>query len=1081
MSIKYHSLASSDFVEDWTDTGRITVNDDWSAVDSVMGYLGDTNPPGSTPRNAQTLTGEALGAVDVIANQTNTAITNGGVAEFHIANPTVALQGSGTADVPSLVFHLDATGRKDLVFSASVRDIDGSGDNAVQQIAVQYRVGETGPWTNLPAGYVADATSGPSVAGGAIPISVALPAAVNGQGLVQIRVLTTDASGSDEWVGIDDISIVSVSDGTGPDTAGPLLAPADFSDPDDGAINVAPTSNIVVRFTEVVKAGTGDIVISDGMGDVRTIAVNDATQVSFVGGTMTINPTAPLLTARTYEVTMAPGVVTDQAGNAFAGLTPGQLDFVTEGPAIPLKIYEIQGAGHLSAYDGFKVITEGVVTAVDTNGFYIQDATGDGDAATSDAVFVFTGGAPPASAVVGALVRVEGVVDEFRPGGADGADNLTITEIISPTVTAIGTGSVAATVIGAGGRTPPTEVIDDDGLTQYQPASDGIDFYESLEGMVVRIEGAQAVSNTNDFGETYVIASGGAGATGENARGGITLSDGDFNPEKIQLDDDAGLFAGYTPGHSQGDQLGDVTGIVSYAFGSYEVLVTAPVVPVNDFTLARETTSLAGDRDQLSIASYNLENLDAAESAVRFEQFAADIVGALNAPDIIGVQEVQDADGPGTGPDLSGAATAQRLIEAIVAAGGPRYVYVEVAPSAPGQTGGEGGGNIRNGFLYNPERVDYVDGSARLVEDAAYAGSRRPLVADFVFNDEVVTAANVHFTSRGGSDPLFGAQQPPSNAGEAARIAQAAALRSYLEAVAAADPAANIVALGDFNGYYFEESLETLQAGGFLANLYETLPEAERYSYLFEGNAQPFDNILVSASLADGALFDAVHRNAEFSTGPTDHDPVVALLSIAVEDLRLGGGAGVDSLAGGWGNDSLFGGSGVDTVSGGRGDDQLLGESGDDSLDGGRGRDTLEGGSGADTLSGGLGDDRLVGDSADDRLVGGSGADTLLGGAGGDRFVFETLADFDPAGRDWIADFRQPDRIDLSAIDAQTDLAGDQAFAFIGSDAFTAAGQLRAVRDGALQIVSGDVDGDGQADFSFQVSAARLGAGDFLL
>ena len=90
-------------------------------------------------------------------------------------------------------------------------------------------------------------------------------------------------------------------------------------------------------------------------------------------------------------------------------------------------------------------------------------------------------------------------------------------------------------------------MIDDDGLHLYDPATDGIDFYESLEGMLVTVDAPLVVASTTSFGETYVVASGGAGATGINARGGITISDGDLNPERIQIDDTDALFAGYDP------------------------------------------------------------------------------------------------------------------------------------------------------------------------------------------------------------------------------------------------------------------------------------------------------------------------------------------------------------------------------------------------------------------------------------------------------------------------------------------------------------------------------------------------------
>ena len=199
------------FSQDWSNTGLITVNDDWSGVPSIIGYRGDglTAATGVNPQTV--LAGDDTAPVlDVIANQTSTGLTTGGVAEFDgIANPTVALQGSVTARAPYIKIFLDTTNANQIQLSYNVRDIDGSTDNAVQQVALQYRVGSSGNFTNIAGGYIADATTGPSLATLVTSVSLTLPAAVNQQPHVELRIITTDAAGSDEWVGIDDISITA--------------------------------------------------------------------------------------------------------------------------------------------------------------------------------------------------------------------------------------------------------------------------------------------------------------------------------------------------------------------------------------------------------------------------------------------------------------------------------------------------------------------------------------------------------------------------------------------------------------------------------------------------------------------------------------------------------------------------------------------------------------------------------------------------------------------------------------------------------------------------------------------------------
>lgn len=572
---------------------------------------------------------------------------------------------------------------------------------------------------------------------------------------------------------------------------------------------------------------------------------------------------------------------------------------ITNDDPIALSIGAIQGEGHRSAYDGQTVLTTGIVTAVDSNGFYLQSATGDGNSGTSDGVFVFTNSAP--NVHVGDGLSVRGVVSEFAGDDA----GLTVTEITAPVVTVESSGNAlpTAVLIGMGGILPPTESIDDDGLTSYDPAHDGIDFWESLEGMRVTVDAPQAVSNTNAFGETDVVASHGDGATGVNDRGGITLSPGDYNPEKIQIDDDSAIFNGFTPGYTIGDQLSSVTGVVNYSFDNYEVLVTDAVTVTKDATTVRETTVLAGDANHLSIATYNLENLDTSDN--KFDVLAGDIVYNLKAPDIIAVQEIQDTDGAGNGPDLSGTVTAQGLIDAIYAQSGLHYAYVEIAPTMAGSTGGEPGGNIRNGYLYNLDRVDYVEGSAELVPGSAYAGTRSPLVAQFEFAGQTITTINVHLTSRLGSDPLWGNDQPADNAGDAARTAQAAGVKAYIQEHLADDPAMNIAVLGDWNGFYFEDAQTQLTdpaQGGVMTNLATLLPEEERYSYLFEGNAQLIDNILVTGGLVSGAHYDAVHLNSQVTgTRPTDHDPQVALLLLgaAPTDLALSHASVAENLPAG--------------------------------------------------------------------------------------------------------------------------------------------------------------------------------------
>lgn len=198
------------FSQNWT-TNLITTANDWGPVPGIVGYQGIdlTTVIGFDARNL--LVPDPETAPQVFAN-TTTANGSGGVGEMDTeANPTIALQGSGTGDAPHIVIYLNTTGQSNIRVSYNARDIDGTTDNSVQQINTQYRVGNTGNFINVPGGYIPDATTGPSIATLVTPINVTLPAAANNQPLVQVRIMTINAPSTDEWVGIDDISVTTVA------------------------------------------------------------------------------------------------------------------------------------------------------------------------------------------------------------------------------------------------------------------------------------------------------------------------------------------------------------------------------------------------------------------------------------------------------------------------------------------------------------------------------------------------------------------------------------------------------------------------------------------------------------------------------------------------------------------------------------------------------------------------------------------------------------------------------------------------------------------------------------------------------
>lgn len=197
----------------------------------------------------------------------------------------------------------------------------------------------------------------------------------------------------------------------------------------------------------------------------------------------------------------------------------------------------------------------------------------------------------------------------------------------------------------------------------------------------------------------------------------------------------------------------------------------------------------------------------------------------------------------------------------------------------------------------------------------------------------------------------------------------------------------------------------------------------------------------------------------------------------------LDGGAGDDDLRGGAGDDDLAGGSGQDYILGGDGADRIDGGAGADMLRGDQGNDRIFGGSGDDSIFGGAGNDSLAGDSGNDVILGGEGNDIMWGGAGADVFRFQA-GDIAERTNDVIGDFeRGADKIDLRSLDANTKTAKDDAFSFVGFNAFTKkAGELRMDKNKDGMLLSGDVNGDGVADFSILVQGLHtLASTDFQL
>ncbi|MEA5604447.1 endonuclease [Nostoc sp. UHCC 0252] len=307
----------------------------------------------------------------------------------------------------------------------------------------------------------------------------------------------------------------------------------------------------------------------------------------------------------------------------------------------------------------------------------------------------------------------------------------------------------------------------------------------------------------------------------------------------------------------------------------------------------RETTSLKSSQDVLTIATFNVENLDPKDR--RFDNIAKIVLNNLNAPDVINLVEVQDNNGPTNDDVVNANETYQKLIAALENIGSPAYDFVDIAP-IDDQDGGEPGGNIRVGFLFRPSRVTLVKlprrgGSLDAVgisqsangldlslnpgridpTNSAFEESRKPLATEFIFNGQKLFIIANHFVSKRGGSPS-----------DVQRVKQAEIVNEFVRQILEIDPQAKVIVLGDLNDLPDSLTLKTLK-GNILENLTASLPASDRFTYKFRGNPQLIDHLLVSENLSRTAQpeIDIVHVNVGFSKPVSDHDPVIAAFTLS--------------------------------------------------------------------------------------------------------------------------------------------------------------------------------------------------------
>ncbi|GAA2033087.1 hypothetical protein GCM10009819_16450 [Agromyces tropicus] len=580
--------------------------------------------------------------------------------------------------------------------------------------------------------------------------------------------------------------------------------------------------------------------------------------------------------------------------------TPGELNSVGEEPPPAVadcdvdaaSIGSVQGAGATSPVVGQTVRIEGVVTGDfqvgGFNGYYVQDE-GDGDAATSDGIFVYAPGG--ADVAEGDLVHVLGSVSEFNG----------LTEITAADVE----------VCDSGVALPPVAEV-------TLPADDAT--YESLEGMRVTLPQDLAIIeyfNFDRFGEivlgterqyqpTALYEPGSPEAVelaAENAANRITLDDGRSvqnpdpaihpNGEEFTLEN---RFRG-------GDLVTDATGILDYRFDLWRVQPTqgAEYTPVNPRT---DVPEVGGD---FTVASFNVLNYfttlgsRGASTPEEFDRQEAKIVSAITAidADVFGLIEIEN----------NGTAV-QTLVDAINDALG-EDVYSAI------DTGVVGTDEITTAFIYKPSAVEAVGDFAVLdssVDPAFDDDKNRPALAQTfadLENGEEVTVVVNHFKSKGSSCDDVGDPEDPDGQGNCngVRTAAAEALVDWLATgPTGAEPGRELI-IGDLNSYDHEDPIEVLTSAGYTDLLLREQGE-EAYSYVFDGQLGYLDYGLVGSELAakvTGASTWAINadepdlldylmefkqdaQDAIFAPDPyrsSDHDPVIVGFDLTAPELEV--------------------------------------------------------------------------------------------------------------------------------------------------------------------------------------------------
>ena len=778
-----------------------------------------------------------------------------------------------------------------------------------------------------------------------------------------------------------------------------VTAPADASAvivleyPKDGLQNGAPDGFALVRNgTEVLEfiSYEGTVTATNGPAVVAGDAA--ASTSTDVGVAETTTTPIGLSLSKIYDTTKGTYAWTGPAASSTGQPNPTVAS--EPDPVAPCdvpvthQVGEVQGTGATTPLDGDTVTVEGVVVGdvPGYKGFYLQDADGDGDATTSDGIFVFS----PLAVDLGDTVRVTGTASEYFDQ----------TQISSSRDAAVCADGTAADL-------PEAAPLD-------LPADDTA--RETVEGMLVEPVDTLTVSEVYDltsYGELILSEGGLLVQPTELARPGTPEAaavEEDNRLRQIVLADglDTSRSATNRPSLSAGTpvRVGDEVTfteplVLGYGYAKWRL---QPADGTADGVFAPQNTRTAAPDEvggDVKIGAFNVlnyfltwtgTNARGARSQAAFLKQANKIVPAIRAldADVVTLMEIEDTDSTGYTPGNADTALGDLVRRLNGAAGAEVWSYVPL----PDELYAVDRDVIRNGIIYRNDVVQPVGDSTGLVDEAVWYNAREPIAQTFVKDGDAFTVVANHFKSKSTGDSTGDNADAGDGQGEwnGDRVRQAESLAEFTEQLRAESGDQDVVLLGDFNAYTQEDPIQALEDAGY-TDLGLSF-DAGSYSYVFDDLSGSLDHALATAQLT-AKVTDVTHWNinavesfayqytgdpALYAPNPyrsSDHDPLVLGIDLAERCRGL-----VPTITGTDGDDVLVGTDGIDVIMGLDGKDTITGLNGEDVICGGAGIDTISGGNGDDLLSGGFGDDVVNGDNGADDLIGGPGDDTLNQGRG---------------------------------------------------------------------------------------------------